>query len=707
MTAEGPPPPIFHEEIDEPPAEVAGAGPSPPRPWVDERQPLPILLRGVFGHPEFRPYQEEVCRAVMEGQDVLLVMPTGAGKSLCYQLPALALGGSALVITPLIALMEDQVADLKRHGIVAERLHSGREAAEAAQTVRAWRAGEIDLLFVAPERLAVDSFQGLLRDRPPRLIAVDEAHCISHWGHDFRPDYRLVGERLIRSEGTPLIALTATATPRVQDDIVRQLGVPRARRFIRGFRRRNLAIECVEAPPSARHPMVAEVVADPSRRPALIYAPSRKETEGLAEELSRIAPAAAYHAGLPSRVRDRVQAEFLDGDLEIVVATIAFGMGVDKPDIRTVFHTALPGSLEAYYQEIGRAGRDGEPSRAILLWSWADRRTHEFFHGRDYPEPGILERVFECLSDRALSKDDLQRRLGLKDEVVVAALNQLWIHRGARVDPEVNALRGSENWRTTYAEQREHRLAMLDAICGYAGSTGCRMTAIVRHFGDREDAGEGCGLCDHCASSEALLRKMRSPDQGECEVLEAIVGALSDTPNRTTGQLFKATAEPLGMERKAFERLIDALAREEILEVWSDTFTKDGHEIRFRRAALPPGARRAGAFDPSAIELPQEIASKAGGAKKRRTGAAKKRIPTTTVLSSTEEELLKALKHWRLGEARRRRTPAFRIFGDRTLEALARARPFDLDELLEIPGIGPAKARKYGEKLLRIIAGER
>ena len=673
------------------------------RPWKDGSHSLSILLHGIFGHLYFRPHQEEVCQAVMAGDDALVVMPTGAGKSLCYQLPGLAHGGSALVISPLIALMEDQVAALQRLEIAADRLHSGRDRESSFQAAHAWRKGDLDFLFIAPERLGLTSFQDLIQEHPPRLVAIDEAHCISHWGHDFRPDYRLVGERLPRIQGVPLVALTATATPRVQNDIIEKLGINDARRFIRGFRRTNLAVECVEAPPSARAEMVKKVVTNPAARPALIYAPTRKETESLAAELADIAPSAAYHAGLPSSTRDRVQAEFLAGKLEIVVATIAFGMGIDKADIRTVFHTALPGTIEAYYQEIGRAGRDGDNSRVILLWSWADRRTHEYFHTRDYPEPSVLERVFEVLSSNPISKDDLQKKVDLDPEILVAALNQLWIHQGAQVDPEVNALRGSDEWRKTYRAQRDHRLAQLEEISRYAGGRSCRMTAIVEHFGDRLDSGVDCNLCDHCVPKDCLLRSYRPPTVDECRVLIATVDALHKHSNRTRLQLFKQAAEPEEMVRKDFERLLDALARENLVEVWSDSFTKDGREIHFQRAALTPEARRQRAFDPSMIELTAEVASKAGTRKKRK--AAKKAILVSTVLSSDEETLLKTLRTWRLSEARRRRIPAFRILGDRTLEALVRARPSDNDELLDIPGIGPTIARKYGKKLLEMLVG--
>ena len=366
-------------------------------------RPPPLTLRRFCAAPSvsthFLPNQEAVCRAVIEGRDVLLVMPTGSGKSLCYQLPAIARGGTTLVISPLIALMEDQVAKLKARGFAVECIHSGRRRMDSRQACRDYLAGKLQFLFIAPERLRVTGFPEMLAKRQVSLIVVDEAHCISQWGHDFRPDYRRLGQYVPSLRPAPVIALTATATPPVQDDIVEQLGLVRPARFIHGFRRANIAIEVVEIAPSERFHLTRELLADPQRRPAIVYTPTRKQAESLANELSAYHTAAAYHAGLDAERRKQVQEEFLAGKLEIIVATIAFGMGIDKPDIRTVIHTALPGSIEAYYQEIGRAGRDGKPSRALLMHSYADRYTHDFFFERDYPDVAILDRISSpCLS---------------------------------------------------------------------------------------------------------------------------------------------------------------------------------------------------------------------------------------------------------------------------------------------------------------------
>ena len=353
---------------------------------------LSELLHRVFGHPAFRAHQQQVCEAASTGRDVLLVMPTGAGKSLCYQLPALyrrasGFNGTALVISPLIALMDDQAAKLSALNLRVARIHSGLSRDEARDACRDYLTGNLDFLFIAPERLRVPGFPEMLAKRKPSLIAIDEAHCISAWGHDFRPDYRTLGQYLPALRPAPIIALTATATPTVQRDIALQLDLQDPAIFITGFRRHNLAIQAIELSKPQRPDFALNILKQPGARPAILYAGSRKDAEEYASKFHKHFPTAAYHAGLDPATRDRVQRAFLSGKLDVVVATVAFGMGVDKADVRTVIHVALPGSVEAYYQEIGRAGRDGLPSRTILLHGFADRRLQEFFLEKNYPPP--------------------------------------------------------------------------------------------------------------------------------------------------------------------------------------------------------------------------------------------------------------------------------------------------------------------------------
>ena len=336
------------------------------------------LLKRYFGYDRFRPLQEEVISNVLAGGDSLVIMPTGGGKSLCYQLPALRLDGITLVVSPLIALMKDQVDGLKANGIKAEFINSTLNYDDMVRIRGEALRGEIKILYVSPERLALEGFQSFLKNLQVSLVAVDEAHCISEWGHDFRPDYRGLGAIRRGMPDISFIALTATATHRVRDDIVTQLGLRNPQRFVASFNRANLNYEVRVKRDSFGQ--LVELLESRKNQSVIIYCFSRKETEELAVDLQGLGlKARPYHAGMDAGARRRTQEEFIAGEFPIVVATIAFGMGIDKPDVRLVVHYSIPKSLEGYYQETGRAGRDGLPSDCVLFYSYSDKSRQEFF----------------------------------------------------------------------------------------------------------------------------------------------------------------------------------------------------------------------------------------------------------------------------------------------------------------------------------------
>lgn len=479
---------------------------------------LAAALRDHFGFPSFRPGQAEAVQSLLAERHTLVVMPTGAGKSLIFQLTALKRAGLTLVISPLIALMKDQVDSLVRRGIPAAYINSTQPVSEQTLCLQKLAQGEYRLVYIAPERLRSVPFLNALATQQVGLLAVDEAHCISEWGHDFRPDYLHIAEARHRL-GNPLtVALTATATPQVQNDIIRLLGLGDTTRIVTGFNRPNLTLDVRYASgPTSKLRAVHELLSPRDSGSVIVYTGTRRDTEEVAEFVREILrrPALFYHAGLPAEERTRIQNDFMSGKLDLVVATNAFGMGIDRADVRQVIHYAMPGSLEAYYQEAGRAGRDGLPARATLIYDPEDRALQEFFISSSALTEADLRALYHAIRRDGqvwLTLDELSRLTGLHPvqvKVGLAALERADIleHLG---DEGYRMLFRKVGWKQhavadalAHNQQHlRHRQAQLSGIVHYAEANSCRRRIILSHFGDA-GAAEAADCCDNCRSAGA------------------------------------------------------------------------------------------------------------------------------------------------------------------------------------------------------------
>jgi len=701
---------------------------------------LETTLLEAFGHGGFREGQREAAEAILAGRDLVAVMPTGAGKSVCYQLPALMIPGITVVISPLIALMKDQVDGLRERGLPAGAIHSGLPRDERAAVESDLAAGRLRLLYVAPERLRRPSFARTLEGSKVARLIVDEAHCISQWGHDFRPDYRRLGglrERL----GVPAAAFTATATPDVRQDIIGQLGLHSTLEMVTGFERPNLtlAVESCRGRHDKERALVR--VIDDVGAPGIVYVATRKNAEQWAGFLSsRGLRAGCYHAGLSDSERVRIQDGFLSGRIEAIAATNAFGMGVDKPDIRFVAHADVPGSVEAYYQEAGRAGRDGAPSRCTLLFSPADVRTQEFFLRGSNPSPQTFREVWRLLGEGL--DDEIELHVGRDAAQRMAAQTAARLLRQAAEESGIEPGQGEPPLDLSLRPEKTRRdRERLETMVRYAFNRGCRTGFIYDYFAGGASGGASprCGTCDVCLGWRR--GDVRRPDDDEYEQVRVALSAVARLSSRfgieriaqvlvgskskeilrrrldrvpTYGGLSALT---LDAAKGLLEVLVDAgLVERRTLEggrpgVFVLAITREGVAVmkgdERPELALPDRSAPAPPPVPAGRES-RSLRTRAFGldADADTEADADDDNDETIVISTAPDpdpELLKRLKQWRRGEASRREVPAFVIFHDTTLVALAARRPQNLESLAGVKGIGPKKLADFGDALLEIL----
>ncbi len=685
-------------------------------------------LRERFGHEAFRPGQQAVVEAVLAGEDVVAVMPTGGGKSLCYQLPALLVPGTTLVVSPLIALMKDQVDALRKLGHDATFVNSSLDAAEQRARLAETAAGRWKLLYVAPERLGSARFLEAVASMRVARLAVDEAHCISQWGHDFRPDYARLGELRALIGSPPTAAFTATATRDVRDDVAKQLRLASPRVFVAGFERPNLRL-IVRRPGSVAEKMrlLTDALSE-SGTPAVVYAATRKNVVEVASHLaSRGIDAAAYHGGLDAAERSRVQDAFMSGATPVIVATNAFGMGVDKRDIRLVVHYDVPGSVEAYYQEAGRAGRDGESADCVLLYNYADVRIQRFFLDGANPEPDLFPALLARLAEGPAGTSELAAASPTKNPIAVeTALGML--RRAGAVVREVDAASGEEVYAAGalpedgsapvdlpyLAAKRAGDEARLHEMCAYAAGSTCRRAYVLRYFGS-DEARERCEACDRCLGLGAAAA--RALDERERKIVRIALSGVARVNDRY-GRSRLAQFLVGKKSREVTDAGLDALPTfgklaELPLRVVGDLLEALADEGLLRRRALDgPGSgavlslsedgRRVMLEDPPLSLAVPDLGAGASARPASRGAKSGKTAPSSPV----DAELAKRLRSWRLREAKKRGIPAYAVFHDATLDALAALHPTSEAELLVVPGIGPRRAASYGADLLQLIASD-
>ncbi|MCB1088132.1 MAG: ATP-dependent DNA helicase RecQ, partial [Verrucomicrobiae bacterium] len=524
------------------PAETIPDSPTVPPSTRDPR----AALERHFGFGEFKEGQERVVSALVSGRDALVVMPTGGGKSLCYQLPALVMDGVTIVVSPLIALMKDQVDALQQKGIAATLINSTLTPAEQQQRIEGLRQGAYKLVYVAPERFRSRSFTETLKRVDIALFAVDEAHCLSQWGHDFRPDYLRLKEALAALDHPQTAAFTATATPEVRADILQHLALRDPFVSVSGFERPNLSLTVTQvAGNREKYDRLEEVVRE--HRTGIVYCATRKKVEEVADSLAlKGLKVIAYHGGMEDRDREHAQNVFLNKTKDVVVATNAFGMGIDRSDVRFVVHFETPGSVEAYYQEAGRAGRDGEPAMCELLFNYADTRTQEFFIEGNNPGYDVICDVYRLIRTLADEKHELKMPIrelsdavGAKNEMAVGSALSTLVRAGylERFDIAGERVRGTrltrpeippeglEVDRAALSEKERRDREKLEAMIRFAYSEDCRQQWILAYFGEK-DAPE-CGSCDICQRHGEKSDRRPPKDDAEFLLVQKVLAGVA------------------------------------------------------------------------------------------------------------------------------------------------------------------------------------
>ncbi|HKW48744.1 MAG TPA: ATP-dependent DNA helicase RecQ [Gemmatimonadaceae bacterium] len=663
-------------------------------------------LRQHFGYTDFRPGQTQAVESVLQGHDTLVVLPTGGGKSICYQVPALILPKLTVVISPLISLMKDQVDALTRRGLPATFVNSSLPPSQVADRLARVQRGEFKLLYLAPERFDVGRTAERLNEIGVSLLAVDEAHCISEWGHDFRPSYLRIARVRERLGWPPVVALTATATPHVRADIVRQLKLESAKTIITGFDRRNLRYHVVSTRSEGDKDEALVGILRQSPGLAVVYASTRRTVERITNLLNdtRIA-AVAYHAGLDDKHRHEVQDAFMKERVRVIVATNAFGMGIDKPNVRLVVHYAMPGTLEAYYQEAGRAGRDGEHANCFLLHSFQDRFTHEFFIKGSYPERTVIEDVYRVLRRSAepgmtaIPAEEIASRVRGKVNVreVEGALRILASAGAYRREPE-SATRA--HVRLLATPQRIKRelggtadsmdLGLLRAMWRVAG-TALEEGASIDLDGLPPGFGGAAGVMP-------LLDALQ--DRQFLEWKRAGGGRVVDHPRRELAS-FDIDWETLDRRRRADLAKLDAMQQYAYLKS-----CRRGFVLRY--FGDPAARKQCGGCDNclgTHVDTSKLGPSSRKGTRGRRPVAREraKESANDVLVDGADGVLLERLRTLRRAIAKEQQVPAYVVFPDRTLAEMAVRRPRTITALGEIRGVGPTKLERYGERFLNLL----